>query len=310
MQVKLLPSFANDLGPINAAKVSFAKEATEFDAGDHDGSHTRLIRYLTPRNHFTCFTHSRETFSLPDPIDFSLLSPTDVAGMVWSKGCRKVRHSLWGWRKLVTLLPQDVAHNISMWLTLHYPNVWPELHDTTGESWQPVPVEYLPTDEETDPAFIDATFRISSPIPIARQQFKHMVEFAYNETSRRYVDDEPEFYHPSEWRERPDGSIKQGSGGVSEYDIGARAAYTDLVGRSCEVYNAMIALRIAPEQARFTLLQGTETEYIVTGSLTGWRRMVGQRTDDHAQLEIQDLANPVNEQLTERYGDLWEYVTR
>ena len=50
------------------------------------------------------------------------------------------------------------------------------------------------------------------PIFVARQRFKHMVGFTYNEVSRRYVDDEPEFYVPDTWRIRPEGSIKQGSG--------------------------------------------------------------------------------------------------
>lgn len=50
------------------------------------------------------------------------------------------------------------------------------------------------------------------PIFVARQRFKHMVGFTYNEVSRRYVNDDPEFYYPDEWRTKPQGSIKQGSG--------------------------------------------------------------------------------------------------
>ena len=54
--------------------------------------------------------------------------------------------------------------------------------------------------------------RETVPIFVARQRFKHMVGFTYNEVSRRYVDDEPEFYTPNTWRSRPEGSVKQGSG--------------------------------------------------------------------------------------------------
>lgn len=56
------------------------------------------------------------------------------------------------------------------------------------------------------------TLRETVPIFVARQRFKHMVGFTYNEVSRRYVDDEPEFFTPAEWRVRPVGSVKQGSG--------------------------------------------------------------------------------------------------
>src|SRR5690606_15001110 len=62
------------------------------------------------------------------------------------------------------------------------------------------------------------TMREKVPIFVARQRFKHMVGFTYNEVSRRYVDDEPEFYIPNEWRSRPTEGMKQGSGGkVIEY---------------------------------------------------------------------------------------------
>ena len=47
------------------------------------------------------------------------------------------------------------------------------------------------------------TLRETVPIFVARQRFKHVVGFTYNEISRRYVDDSPEFHYPSEWRKRP-----------------------------------------------------------------------------------------------------------
>lgn len=56
------------------------------------------------------------------------------------------------------------------------------------------------------------TMREKVPIFVARERFRHTVGFSYNEVSRRYVDDEPEFYHPEVWRSRPVGNVKQGSG--------------------------------------------------------------------------------------------------
>ena len=64
------------------------------------------------------------------------------------------------------------------------------------------------------------SFRIKAPIFVARQLVKHQVGLSWNEVSRRYVDDQPEFYMIDEWRSRPDKSIKQGSGDrVIKYDI-------------------------------------------------------------------------------------------
>lgn len=56
------------------------------------------------------------------------------------------------------------------------------------------------------------TLRLTVPIFVARQDFKHQIGFTRNEVSRRYVDDTPEFFVPDEWRIRPEGSVKQGSG--------------------------------------------------------------------------------------------------
>jgi len=57
-----------------------------------------------------------------------------------------------------------------------------------------------------------ATFRIKAPIFVARQLVKHQVGLCWNEVSRRYVDEEPEFWFPKVLRQRPVGGIKQGSG--------------------------------------------------------------------------------------------------
>src|SRR5687768_7268862 len=54
------------------------------------------------------------------------------------------------------------------------------------------------------------SFRIKAPIFVARQLVKHQVGLAWNEVSRRYVDDEPEFWFPKVWRKRAE-NAKQGS---------------------------------------------------------------------------------------------------
>lgn len=44
------------------------------------------------------------------------------------------------------------------------------------------------------------TMRETVPIFVARQRFKHTIGFSYNEVSRRYVSDDPEFFYPDVWR--------------------------------------------------------------------------------------------------------------
>lgn len=154
------------------------------------------------------------------------------------------------------------------------------------------------------------TFRETVPIFVARQRFKHMVGFTYNEVSRRYVDDAPEFYTPDEWRSRPSGSVKQGSGEgiitailrpqifsvyqkdskVVEREVDIQTAYEEVVRKCTLLYNDMIKTGVAPEQARMVLPQSMMTSYYVTGSLYAFARAYKQRIDAHAQKEIRDLA--------------------
>lgn len=170
-------------------------------------------------------------------------------------------------------------------------------------------IKYLARHNHWTPfSHVQITMREKVPIFVARQRFKHMIGFTYNEVSRRYVDDPPEFFIPEAWRKRAedkkqgssdetveylcgDGDIQiaplpngfSGSGRVSE-------CYKRLLKYSEDLYNCMIESGIAPEQARMVLPQSMYTEYYVTGSLAAWARAYNLRIDAHAQREIQDLA--------------------
>jgi len=169
---------------------------------------------------------------------------------------------------------------------------------------------WTPIGEETDPAFIDVTMRETIPIFIARQRFKHMVGTTYNEVSRRYVDDTPEFYEIKEWRSRPDGSIKQGSGDVHPDSQHMVLLAKDFNESVTELYEEMILSGFAPEQTRSNLPQSMLTSYYVTSSLKAWNRAYRQRIDPHAQQEIQGLAGQWNRILSEsQHSDLWKTIS-
>ena len=157
------------------------------------------------------------------------------------------------------------------------------------------------------------TMRETVPIFVARQRFKHMVGFTYNEVSRRYVDDEPTFYTPDVWRSRPEGSVKQGSGKdeivwvENDYWEGyIDEGYKNLLEQVREFYNAMIDSGVAPEQARMILPQSMYTSYYVTGSLAAWARAYKQRIDSHAQKEIQDLAKQWDDIIRPLFPVSWD----
>lgn len=158
------------------------------------------------------------------------------------------------------------------------------------------------------------TLREKVPIFVARQRFKHMVGFTYNEVSRRYVDDSPEFYVPDVWRSKPEGSIKQGSGGPHPtWNRGVGTGYidhiTEMYSDILNLYERMIADGVAPEQARMVLPQSMYTEYVVTGSLCAFARAYKQRIDSHAQVEIQELAKLWGEVIEPHFPLSWKALT-
>ena len=134
------------------------------------------------------------------------------------------------------------------------------------------------------------TMRETVPIFIARQRFKHVVGFTYNEVSRRYVDDAPEFFVPKGWRLRAENK-KQGSSDEVINDNHTSLEYRNFLDDALRLYNDMIEKdHIAPEQARMVLPQSMYTSYYCTGSLAAWARAYKLRSDTHSQKEIQDLA--------------------
>lgn len=145
-------------------------------------------------------------------------------------------------------------------------------------------------------AHIMVTMRETVPLFVARQRFKHMIGFVYNEISRRYVDSTPVFYFPAAWRSRPEGSIKQGSGSPIEGDEQQEinTAYSQFIDHVRDFYDDLIDRGVCPEQARMVLPQSMFTSYYVTGSLVAFARAYKLRADPTAQHEIQELAEKWN----------------
>jgi thymidylate synthase (FAD) len=152
-------------------------------------------------------------------------------------------------------------------------------------------IRYLAKHEHWTPfGHPQVSIRETVPLFVARQRFKHQVGFVYNEVSRRYVDTPPGCFYPESWRARPQGSVKQGSGGDLAETTQVRALYADAMHQAMQAYADLLAAGVAPEQARMVLPQSAFTSYWVTGSLAAWARAYRLRIDDQAQAEIRALA--------------------
>ena len=169
------------------------------------------------------------------------------------------------------------------------------------------------------------TLRETVPIFVARQRFKHTIGFTYNEVSRRYVDDDPDFYSPEVWRFRAE-NIKQGSdkNGLTEKELDEKIWFVDGVYRALDqithspkelystcmqTYKSLLSLNICPEQARMVLPQAMFTSYYVTGSLAAFSRAYNLRSEDTAQEEIKELAREWNKIIRKLFPESWKALT-
>ena len=145
-------------------------------------------------------------------------------------------------------------------------------------------------------------FRIKAPVFVARQLVKHQVGLTWNEVSRRYVDDEPEFYTPvdSMWRTKADNK-KQGSSEKTVY-YNIQAAYR--FAEQC--YKNMLNLDIAPELARVVLPQSMMTEWFWSGTLYAFARVCNLRCKPDAQFETRIITDQIDEQANKLFPISWK----
>ena len=132
-----------------------------------------------------------------------------------------------------------------------------------------------------------ASFHVKAPIFVARQLVKHKF-LRWNEISRRYVDDDPEFYIP-ELREAAKDK-KQGSGGLidlsHQQDEVIRHAHIE----AAKQYKYLLKTGVSEEQARMVLPQSTMTEWYWSGSLDAFMDMCNLRCKLDTQYETRLVA--------------------
>lgn len=156
------------------------------------------------------------------------------------------------------------------------------------------------------------TFEVYAPLMIARQWWKHHIGSAalddqdgWNESSRRYVTENEEFYIPDvdKWRAVPEDK-KQGSAGNVSIDIGAQ--YTQILRQMTkyyhDIYRQALADGIAPEQARLLLpAYAMYVRWRWTVSLNALLHFLSLRLKGGAQYEIQEYAEAINTIVHQHY---------
>ena len=155
-------------------------------------------------------------------------------------------------------------------------------------------------------------FHIKAPVFVARQLVKHQVGLVWNEVSRRYVNNEPEFYTPEVWRASAENK-KQGSSD-EEIDINPAIGngpqmvdnYQQVLKNAKWTYEHLLDLGVCPEQARMVLPQSMMTEWYWSGTLYAFASICNLRCKPEVQLETQMIAKEIDIQSGKLFPVSWE----
>ncbi len=145
-----------------------------------------------------------------------------------------------------------------------------------------------------------ASFHVKAPVFVARQLVKHKF-LRWNEVSRRYVDSEPEFYHPTKWRGRSDDK-KQGSEGEVDIDI----LESEFWWKPYSMYRVLLDKGVCPEQARMVLPQSMMTEWYWSGSLDAFADMCKLRCAPDTQAETAEVAWEIDRTMVQLFPVSWK----
>lgn len=127
-------------------------------------------------------------------------------------------------------------------------------------------------------------FRITCPIFVERQLFKHQIGMTANSISGRYVDFSESFWELKTLRKQSIDS-KQGSSNELLSDTEILKQWNDTINIAQNTYNNMVKKGVAKEIARTVLPLALNTTFIWTGSVLSYLHLFELRLKPDAQEE-------------------------
>lgn len=149
-------------------------------------------------------------------------------------------------------------------------------------------------------------FRITCPIYVERQLFKHQVGISVNSISGRYVDFSDSYTTIKEWRKQSKSS-KQGSEGLVDNQMACQDIEDKIIQTCSKAYCDLIELGVSKEQARTILPLNLNTTFIWTGSLLALFHLFNLRLKSDTQQETREVSMQMLEQVKSIEGNPFKY---
>ena len=154
-----------------------------------------------------------------------------------------------------------------------------------------------------------ATFEIETSKAIGIQLIRHR-SFSFQEFSQRYQDVNRlgDIFEPIELRSQCEDN-RQSSTEVIDPIVeispfsSTKASHLiqDHFKNSHRLYNELLNIGVAREQARMVLPLATKTKIHMTGSIRSWIHFLELRDDEHAQKEIQLVAQEIKKHFIKEF---------
>ena len=165
------------------------------------------------------------------------------------------------------------------------------------------------------------SFRIHMPLFVAKQAWKYQIgsswseddtlggsieipDTSWNEQSFRYVEFKKQYHIPTTLRKQSKIN-KQGSEGSVDAEINERLInkYVERCNESFDLYDEMVQMGVAKEQARLVLPASVYTQCIWTLSLQSLLHFFSQRLKEDAQFEIREYAQAMKQLMIPVMGE-------
>jgi thymidylate synthase (FAD) len=171
-------------------------------------------------------------------------------------------------------------------------------------------LNYLVNHKHTSPfRHPQLQFRITCPIYVERQLFKHQVGLSANSISGRYVDFSDTYSNVNEWRKQSKSS-KQGSEGLVDNQVECQFIEESVIETCKNAYKQLIDLGVSKEQARTILPLNLNTSFIWTGSLLAFIHLFNLRIKPDAQQETREIAQKMLDALKNIEGNPFEHTIK
>lgn len=273
MEVKYINHMSSDLGVVNAARVSFAKQSVplRYDENVEVGDHTVDIPVLDQRDQKLIGYLARGC---------TTDEWNDLVWEVWSNSSDYNFH----WRKDI----EETLHHVSK-MPVH----WAPFAHPQVSFYLKVPIFVARQLDKHQVGMV--TSEVSRRYVIDDPEFY---------TPSYWREKAPNVKQGSS-----DVEVKtlrmQGFGEQSVHDgVFKHQMY------SLDLYRDMLDAGVCPEQARMVLPQSMYTEYRKTGSLYAWANLCIQRGDSHAQREIQEVAKMIGEYMNKLFPYSWKELVK